>query len=43
MEKIIFKLQSINLLKSEMEKVWLLEKISNELKALSEIKRKNIN
>ena len=43
MEKIIFKLQSINLLESEMQKVWQLEKIANDLKALAEVKRKNIN
>lgn len=42
MEKIIFKLQSIKLLNSEIEKVWQLEKISNELKTLAEVKRKNI-
>ena len=42
MKKIIFKLQSIKLLNSEIEKVWLLEKISNDLKNLAEVKRKNI-
>ena len=42
MEEIILKLQSIKLLNSEIDKVWQLEKISNELKNLAEIKRKNI-
>lgn len=42
MEEIILKLQSIKLLNSEIEKVWQLEKISNELRNLAEIKRNNI-
>ena len=42
MEKIIFKLQSINFIDSEIEKVWQLEKISNELKNLAKIKRENL-
>ena len=43
MEKIIFKLQTIHLLDGEMQKVWLLEKLANDLKILAEVKRQNIN
>lgn len=43
MEKIIWELQKVNLLESEIEKVWRLEEISKVLKDLADLKRKNIS
>ena len=43
MDKFIWELQKINLIDGEMQKIWQLEKISNDLKTLAEVKRQNIN
>lgn len=40
---IIWELQTVHLLESEMEKVWKLEHISNTLKDLADLKRKKIS
>ena len=42
MEKIIFKLETLHLLEGEWQKAWTLEKIANDLKALSEEKIKEL-
>tara|TARA_R110000787_G_scaffold284002_1_gene397311 strand:- start:452 stop:583 length:132 start_codon:yes stop_codon:yes gene_type:complete len=43
MEKFIDELKKVNLLSSEIEKVWLLERLANDLKNLADLKRKNMN
>jgi hypothetical protein len=43
MEKFIWELQKVDLLESEMEKVWQLERLARDLKTLAELKRKNIS
>ena len=43
MDKFIWELQKINLIDGEMQKIWQLEKIANDLKTLAEVKRQNIN
>ena len=43
MEKFIDELKKVNLLGSEIEKVWLLERLANDLKNLADLKRNNMN
>ena len=43
MEKIIWELQKVNLLESEIEKIWQLEKLAKVLNDLADLKRKNIS
>lgn len=43
MEKFIWELQKVNLLESDIEKIWQLEKIAKDLKTLADLKRKNLN
>tara|TARA_R110000765_G_scaffold165188_1_gene270236 strand:- start:471 stop:605 length:135 start_codon:yes stop_codon:yes gene_type:complete len=43
MEKFIWELQKANLLESDIEKIWQLEKIAKDLKTLADLKRKNLN
>ena len=40
MEELIWELQKVNLFKSEIEKVWQLEKLSRKLKEIADSKRK---
>ena len=43
MEKFIDELKKVNLLGSEIEKVWLLQRLANDLKNLADLKRNNMN